>query len=70
TATITVRIEGEALVFEIADDGCGFAHSGRLEGGLRRISDRVEALGGRFAVESRSGHGTRVSGSLPLAQTP
>ena len=69
-ATVSVRIEREALVFEIADDGCGFAHTGQPEGGLRRIGDRVEALGGQFAVDSRSGHGTRVSGSLPLTRTP
>ena len=65
-ATVSVRVEEAALVFEIADDGCGFAHVRQPEGGLRRISDRVDALGGRLSVESKSGHGTRVSGRLPL----
>jgi signal transduction histidine kinase len=69
-ATVSVRVEGEALVFEIGDDGCGFVPSAQPKGGLRRVSDRVDALGGRLGVESRPGHGTSVSGSLPLAPTP
>jgi signal transduction histidine kinase len=65
-ATISVRIEEAAIVFEIADDGCGFVQGQPPEGGLRRISDRVEALGGRLEIESEPGHGTHVWGSLPL----
>ena len=33
---------------------------------LRGLTDRVEALGGRFAVESPPGHGTTVRVVLPL----
>lgn len=65
-AMVSVRLEEAALVFEIADDGCGFAKD-QPTGGLRRISDRVDALGGRLEIESEPGHGTRVWGSLPLA---
>ena len=65
-ATVTVRREETAVVFEGADDGDGFAHGQQTEGGLRRIADRVTALGGRLEVESEPGHGTRVRGSLPL----
>jgi signal transduction histidine kinase len=65
-ATIAVRLEEAAVVFEIADDGCGFVKGQLAEGGLRRISDRVNALGGRLEIESEPGRGTRVWGRLPL----
>jgi hypothetical protein len=54
---LTVRIE-------IEDDGRGGAdpHAGT---GLRGLADRVEALGGRFAVADGSVGGTVVSAELP-----
>ena len=64
--TVSVHREAAAVVFEVADDGVGFAESQPTEGGLRRIADRVEALGGRLEIESEPGHGTRVRGSLPV----
>jgi signal transduction histidine kinase len=65
-ATVSVRLEEPGVVFEVADDGRGFVKVQSSEGGLRRMSDRVNALGGRFDVETEPGHGTRVRGSLPL----
>ena len=35
--------------------------------GILGLSDRVEALGGRFAVESPPGRGTTISVELPIA---
>ena len=64
--TVSVHREEAAVVFEVADDGDGFAQSQPTEGGLRRIVDRVVALGGRLEIESEPGHGTRVRGRLPL----
>ena len=56
-------IDDDALVVEVADDGVGGADE---EGdGLRGLADRVEALGGRLALESPPGGGTRVTASLP-----
>jgi signal transduction histidine kinase len=52
------------LRVEIADDGRGGADPG-AGSGLRGLSDRVEALGGRFAVADRPGGGTIVSVDLP-----
>jgi signal transduction histidine kinase len=63
---ISVRLEEAALVFEVVDDGCGFVKRESPDGGLRRMSDRVDALGGRLEIESEPGHGTRVRGRLPL----
>ena len=61
-ATATVREEHGALRFEFASVAAGAPSRGRE--GLR---DRVEALGGRLAVESDPGRGTYVSGSLPVS---
>ena len=63
-ATISVREEAGAVVFEIvADGGPGLANAGA---DLTVARDRVEALGGRFTISSEPGDRTRVSGSLPL----
>jgi signal transduction histidine kinase len=65
-ARVSIRVEEAALVFEIADDGCGYITGRPSTGGLRRIGDRVVALGGHLEIESLPGRGTSVSGSLPL----
>lgn len=58
-ARIRVRESEDMLAFEVV----GIAGS---DADLSDLRDRVEALGGRLAVTSESGDGTRVSGSLPL----
>ena len=59
------RIDGRAVV-EVADDGVGGAD--RAHGtGLRGLSDRVDALGGRLLVESPRGRGTVVHAEIPCA---
>ena len=51
---VDVRLaDGEAWV-EVADDGAGGADPGGGSG-LRGLADRVEALGGKFELESRAG---------------
>ena len=55
----------DRLLVEIADDGSGGADSSAGTG-LRGLADRVDALGGRIAVESPPGTGTRVAAHLPL----
>ena len=57
------------LVLAIADDGCGGADFGRGTG-LRGLADRVEALGGRFRLDSPAGGGTRLTAELPLGRQP
>ena len=60
--------EQGALLFEVVDDGVGFEQSvTRWGAGLSSISDRLGALGGRLTLSSEPGHGTRVSGTIPLA---
>jgi signal transduction histidine kinase len=59
------RVDGNALV-EVADDGVGGADR-RRGSGLRGLSDRVEALGGTFALVSPAGRGTVVRAEIPCA---
>ncbi len=54
------------LHFEVRDDGPGFHTDGVHGRGLRNMRDRVEAVGGQLSVESEPGHGTRVTGTIPL----
>src|SRR4051812_37002372 len=56
-----------ALRIEIEDDGRGGADPAAGTG-LRGLADRVEALGGRFAVADRAGGGTVVSVELPVSE--
>jgi len=57
---------GEVIV-EIADNGHGGADPAGGSG-LRGLADRVEALGGRLAVESSPGSGSVVRAQLPLSE--
>lgn len=59
-----VRMDGQ-LVVEVVDDGRGGAEVGGAGSGLRGLADRVEAYGGRLAVTSPPGGGTRVRAELP-----
>jgi signal transduction histidine kinase len=65
--SVTVGCDGEWLRVTIADNGSGGAEAGAGPGsGLLGLSDRVEALGGRFSLLSPSGSGTRISVELPV----
>ena len=56
------------LRIEIADDGRGGATE-RRGSGLQGLRDRVEAIGGRFEIDSPDGGGTRISVIVPTAPT-
>lgn len=62
SVTVT-RHNGRALV-QVSDDGVGGADPARGSG-LRGLADRVEALGGVFAVESPPGQGTLLGAEIP-----
>ena len=65
-----VSVEAEAiggrLRISVQDDGVGGADPGRGSG-LVGLRDRVEALGGKFSLQSPSAGGTNVRMDLPLA---
>ena len=64
-ASIVIGEEDAALVVQISDDGGGGADPTRGSG-LQGLSDRLVALGGSLAVDSPPGHGTRLTGRIPL----
>ena len=67
-ARIDLTRDNGVLVVEVSDDGVGGADAGKGSG-LRGLSDRVEALGGRLHVASEQGGGTTVRAELPLSAT-
>jgi signal transduction histidine kinase len=55
------------LLFEVADDGCGFDLRQSGEGrGLRNLASRIAALKGQWHLDSRPGAGCRLRFDLPL----
>lgn len=64
--SVTVASDASGVRATVADDGVGGAAFGRSSG-LTGLVDRVEALGGRFTLESPAGRGTTISIELPLA---
>jgi signal transduction histidine kinase len=66
TATIDAEVTGGALNLRIRDDGKGGADP-QFGSGLRGLLDRISALGGEFAVDSREGAGTSVIARIPCA---
>lgn len=66
--TVNVRIGSSAggLLVQVDDDGVGQARI-RPGGGLQGLSDRVAAVGGRFALSSDPHSGTRLEAWLPCA---
>ncbi|HWF18853.1 MAG TPA: histidine kinase [Verrucomicrobiae bacterium] len=60
----------QSVSLQIADDGCGFAvgdHAGPREGhfGLLGISERVQRIGGKLAINSNAGSGTVIRVEVP-----
>ena len=69
SATVTLGELGGVLTFEIRDDGSGFDAATVSRGaGLTGIADRLDTVGGTVEVESAPGHGTRITGTVPIEQ--
>ncbi|PYO58852.1 MAG: hypothetical protein DMD83_01915 [Candidatus Rokuibacteriota bacterium] len=64
-----VDVSGEAVLFEVVDDGIGMPPPGPGEDaghlGLRLIADRVAAVGGRVEFHRNVPSGLRVQGAIP-----
>jgi len=68
-ARVTLGQDGHALMFTVADDGSGFDQATTTMGtGVQGMADRLAALGGTLRVTSAPGHGTQVTGRVPVAQ--
>ncbi len=70
SAAVSVKDSGDALCFEITDDGAGFDLStGAGDGhGFVNMADRLGAFGGHVDVTSARGEGTTVIGFIPLTK--
>jgi PAS domain S-box-containing protein len=66
---VALRTSGEGIRATIEDDGVGGAEASGGSG-LVGLIDRVEALGGRFTLDSPPGRGTRIAIELPLTEPP
>jgi signal transduction histidine kinase len=68
-ATAQVRIweESGGVLFSVSDDGPGFDPAKARSGhGFVNMADRLGAIGGTVRWESRPGHGSTISGSVPV----
>jgi signal transduction histidine kinase len=66
-AIVRLSEQGSHLAFEIRDDGSGFDATHFSYGtGLQGMADRLSALGGTLEIQSATGEGTTVVGTLPL----
>jgi signal transduction histidine kinase len=63
--SIDVTVRAGDLLIVVADDGRGGADPVRGTG-LRGLADRLDAVDGRFAVDSPPGGGTRLSATIPV----
>jgi PAS domain S-box-containing protein len=71
--SVSLQHRGGQLAGSIEDDGVGFETAdtpaptaGRTHWGLVSMRERIEGLGGTFAIESRAGEGTSVLLRVPL----
>jgi signal transduction histidine kinase len=62
---LSAAITNDYLVLRVRDDGAGGADPSRGSG-LIGLTDRVEAVGGTFTVNSPRGQGTTLLAELPL----
>ncbi|MBN1316542.1 MAG: GAF domain-containing protein [Anaerolineales bacterium] len=63
TVTVKIRSQNNQIELEVVDDGIGFDYDSASGGGglgLIGMKERVERLGGSFAVFSTPGNGTRI----------
>ena len=63
SVVVRATTDDRRLLVEVADDGSGGADAAGE--GLRGLADRVEALGGRLALDSPAGGGTRLLAEIP-----
>ena len=65
---VGVRVDADALVVEVVDDGRGLTKEDMdpTGNGLKNLRERMDAAGGTLALESAPGRGTRIIFTTPL----
>jgi signal transduction histidine kinase len=66
TITVSLAVK-ENLLFQVRDDGAGFAPDEASGSGITNMRDRIEAVGGALVIETSPAEGTCVSGTVPLS---
>lgn len=64
---VVMQRDAEGLMISVQDDGVGFDPEHNKGLGLLGMAERVNALGGRFRIESQPGHGAVLSTYFSLA---
>lgn len=67
-ASVQLYISDTSITIMVEDDGVGFASVKHEKSGIGLLSvqSRVEALNGKFQVDSRINHGTTISIEIPI----
>jgi signal transduction histidine kinase len=66
---VLLRVHGGEIHLDVADEGIGFDTDAVMRGqglGLLAMRERISAIGGEFAIDSRAGAGTRVRARVPV----
>src|SRR4051794_24666399 len=64
-ATVAVQRHSAHVAVTVDDDGIGGADPAKGSG-LHGLAARVESLNGHLAMDSRAGHGTRITAEIPI----
>jgi PAS domain S-box-containing protein len=64
---VSLKVEGEELLAEVADDGRGFGPGTSPGIGLRSMRERAASLGGELEIHSGQGQGTTVRLRTPMS---
>jgi signal transduction histidine kinase len=63
---VTLAQREHTIQFTVSDDGSGMARETGTDGiGITGMRDRIEAVGGQFAITSAPGQGTSIHGMVP-----
>jgi signal transduction histidine kinase len=64
--SVSLAVDGDALVAEVADDGRGYDTEAPPGTGLRGMRERARQLSGELQLKSAPGEGTRVRVTVPM----
>jgi signal transduction histidine kinase len=72
---VRIRVSNSYVILQVEDDGVGFNteavdrdYHQRESLGLVNMRERTELLNGLLAIESREGHGTLITATIPITE--
>ncbi|MCU0497702.1 MAG: sensor histidine kinase, partial [Anaerolineae bacterium] len=63
---VTLREDKQQLILKIRDDGVGFPTHQHLDGGLKRMQERVSDFNGNFMLHQLESKGCEIHIAIPL----